>query len=429
MEHELNAPFRAVQSCAAEISPWKRQFLMVVHSPPRLVEDIFSLSLERAWDEASEQWFPIGEELHDLHCFLAGFVCKACSALNNDAAGANVAIFNEESSTGSTFRAVRLFLERRKPRTFVLENVRGLKRNQQHEEVLRQLRACHYCAVCLEMNPMRYGLPQCRDRLYFVGIRLDLVEAAGWTDAGMQDWITNLERCISSGHRKVDVDSFLLPESDSFVMAVKSQKLQQFLARHEDSGAARARRSQQKSMQKWVLKHRSVNRRVYRAACSVDNLEQFPHYAMLPDRIKDLLDCSGIAVPHNQKLLMEVSQSSCSIGHGHCLTVTPKGFVWLAHRGRSLLGREALRLQGVHIPDLSMLEDLFSDTQLHDLAGNAFCIASCMPVQLVVCLALANVSLPRQTRSARARTIDGEVDWGRPLRSKRSRFGGSETGR
>ena len=59
-----------------------------------------------------------------------------------------------------------------------------------------------------------------------------------------------------------------------------------------------------------------------------------------------------------------------TLGYVQCLT--PKAKMYMRRRRRYLLGEEALRLQGIWIKDAPSLRK-FSDRQLHDLAGNAFC--------------------------------------------------------
>lgn len=117
-------PLRHVFS--AEKAQEKRRFLEALMHPERLVDDIYKLSAEIATEVGrSGGFFRPRLEFQNIDVILAGFVCKSVSALNNDAATAQTALSNTSTSTGFTFKAVVLFLERCRPKSVVLENVKG----------------------------------------------------------------------------------------------------------------------------------------------------------------------------------------------------------------------------------------------------------------------------------------------------------------
>ena len=162
----FNIPVQFVHACAAEVDEWKIEFLRRVHRPRRLLDDLFDMSAGIAMDRISGHNFHT-EELKDLDCWFAGFVCKTVSSLNckNDNQSSGHALQNPESSTGRTCAGVILFIQEHKPKTIVLENVLGLKKNSQHLDVLDKLRSAGYVVEVLQMNPLAYGHPQDRPSL------------------------------------------------------------------------------------------------------------------------------------------------------------------------------------------------------------------------------------------------------------------------
>lgn len=63
------------------------------------------------------------------------------------------------------------------PRVFVMENVSGMvkgKMKGKFLEILRKLKSTKYRIKCKLLNSKHYGVPQSRQRLFFIGIREDL---------------------------------------------------------------------------------------------------------------------------------------------------------------------------------------------------------------------------------------------------------------
>lgn len=72
-----------------------------------------------------------------------------------------------------------------RPRAFVMENVSGMAKGKMRgrfNEILRELRSCGYSVRCKLLNAANYGVPQARQRLFFVGIRLDISGAVSSLD-------------------------------------------------------------------------------------------------------------------------------------------------------------------------------------------------------------------------------------------------------
>jgi hypothetical protein len=121
-------------------------------------------------------------------------------------------------------------------------------------------------------------------------------------------------------------------------------------------------------------------------------------------------------------MLYNLSQSKVGKHQGYSNTVSPGMVLWLGHRARLGYARDKFQLQGMWISDWSKVSHL-SESQLSDMAGNAWCIASCLPMQLLAMMAVAHL----QQRASRSLIVapstnvvsgcaldeddDLEVDW------------------
>jgi hypothetical protein len=69
------------------------------------------------------------------------------------------------------------------------------------------------------------------------------------------------------------------------------------------------------------------------------------------------------------------------VGVGRTPCIIPRSNLWMRRNFRMVESPEALRLQGLIGLDLSRLGE-FSDAELFDLAGNAFCGTNCLAILL-----------------------------------------------
>jgi DNA (cytosine-5)-methyltransferase 1 len=82
-----------------------------------------------------------------------------------------------EDDRNQLFLAYAKLLDILKPRTFVMENVRGLvvgKMKAVFSEIKSTLEACDYDVVAALLNTKFYHVPQSRERVIFIGVRKDL---------------------------------------------------------------------------------------------------------------------------------------------------------------------------------------------------------------------------------------------------------------
>ena len=78
-----------------------------------------------------------------------------------------------QGSTGETFSAVYLYIHTRRPESFILENVVGLRTYGQDKIIIEKLQASNFFVVAKELNPLMFGLPQSQPRLFILGWRAD----------------------------------------------------------------------------------------------------------------------------------------------------------------------------------------------------------------------------------------------------------------
>ena len=116
--------------------------------------------------ESTKQYIPDG---FDILC--AGFPCQAFSL-----AGKRRGF---EETRGTLFFDVAEIIRRKRPKAFVLENVKGLKihdKGKTLDTILNVLRndLDYYVPDPEIVNAMNFGVPQHRERIYIVGFRKDL---------------------------------------------------------------------------------------------------------------------------------------------------------------------------------------------------------------------------------------------------------------
>lgn len=109
-------------------------------------------------------------EIPDHDILLAGFPCQAFSIIG-DRKGF-------DDTRGTLFFDIARILEEKKPRGFVLENVKQLAGHDSGRTIkviLRTLRSLGYEVDLRVLNALNFGLPQKRERVFIVGWRDQLV--------------------------------------------------------------------------------------------------------------------------------------------------------------------------------------------------------------------------------------------------------------
>jgi DNA (cytosine-5)-methyltransferase 1 len=109
--------------------------------------------------------------LPDFEMMIAGFPCQTFSVI-----GKRKGMDDERGQI--IFSLINIMLAKN-VRYFILENVKGLTSHDGGHSlrvILDQLDKAGYAVVYDVLNSLNYGVPQMRERIYFVGIRKDLVD-------------------------------------------------------------------------------------------------------------------------------------------------------------------------------------------------------------------------------------------------------------
>ena len=121
---------------SAELETKKRDWILALHRPRLLFDDICKLYTHCCSTVHGERVHPI-RDLTDIGIYMAGFVCKSVSNLNTaQSSQAGSACSSADTLTGFTFHATRIFMQRSRPKCVILENVKGIDRDQQLEHVI-----------------------------------------------------------------------------------------------------------------------------------------------------------------------------------------------------------------------------------------------------------------------------------------------------
>ena len=385
LRHDLLADCSCHTLFAAELSPEKRRFLKAVYpSLPKLFGDLTKLTQPQCKNFMTGRFDAAG----GTDWLFGGFPCQDASSLSTAAASTanKQCIANNSLRTGSCFAGIIEYIELHRVPFVVLENVVGL-RGANLESAMMRLHTAGYIVRVYWLNAMSFGAPQQRPRLWFACTYMPwLAQQVGQdslSEEAQSRFAGHLDELVQSfmGHEVMNLDMFLLPESDHEVVS-----LLQGLRSRVDPG----RLHQVNSGDKWVGKHldKFVSRLRGRQWWQVDErvgmVSLYPGLLELLPREVDVLELNQVRVPDLQTpaLTIDVSQTAdrtrTSLGVLPCITPTCR--IWLAHQGRLLRGIEAIWCQGIFF-ELEEVARSFGSTLLLNLAGNAFhtfCCSACI---------------------------------------------------
>jgi DNA (cytosine-5)-methyltransferase 1 len=139
------------------------------------------------------------ENLNDFDVLVAGFPCQSFSI-----AGKRMGLQDER---GQVIYGIAKIISIKKPKAFLLENVKGLLTIDGGKillDIISLLNQCGYQAFYKVLESTNYGIPQGRERIYFVGIRNDLYS---------KDFIFP-----NSIKNNTDLSKFLIDEKEDFIL-------------------------------------------------------------------------------------------------------------------------------------------------------------------------------------------------------------------
>lgn len=112
------------------------------------------------------------EDIPDVDLLIAGFPCQTFSIVGKRA--------GFDDNRGQIIYFLANIIKIKKIPYFILENVKGLVNHNNGKtlkQILSLLNECGYILSYKILNSENYGVPQSRERIYFVGIRKDLYYA------------------------------------------------------------------------------------------------------------------------------------------------------------------------------------------------------------------------------------------------------------
>ena len=113
-----------------------------------------------------------GNNLPDFDLLIAGFPCQTFSVIGRQAG------FSDDRGQ-IIFHLSRILREKR-PKCFILENVKGLVRHDNGKtikQIVEELENSGYTTTYKVISSLFCGVPQMRQRVYFIGIRKDICES------------------------------------------------------------------------------------------------------------------------------------------------------------------------------------------------------------------------------------------------------------
>ena len=244
--------------------------------------------------------------LSSFDIMLAGFPCQTFSIVGQRKG------FNDER--GQIIYSLAKILKQKQPKAFLFENVKGLVNHNNGntlKTILSLLQDCEYVVDYKVLSSEKFGIPQLRERIYFVGIRTDLYKRPFTFPTG-----TTSEKNISDFLSEID-DKFLL----------KGENYNTFL--------------------------RYLNNKYNKGKFNLEDILK-QDYLVLDTRQSDL------------RLYKNVIPT---------LRTGRQGILYIKNgKIRKLSGREALLLQGFSLEQATMAQETFKQTDILAQAGNAMTI-------------------------------------------------------
>lgn len=147
----------------SEINPKAKRTYRMLHELDTLWEPLLDLGDLTKMDS---------HKVPDFDVMLGGFPCQTFSIVGRREG------FSDPR--GQIIFALSDILAAKKPNYFVLENVKGLMSHNKGEtlrQILIELEAAGYKVAWKLVSSVDFAVPQMRERVYFVGVRKDLVDS------------------------------------------------------------------------------------------------------------------------------------------------------------------------------------------------------------------------------------------------------------
>ncbi len=249
-------------------------------------------------------------EIPNFDLMIGGFPCQTFSIVGKRK--------GMQDGRGQIIFGLSKILKEKKTKFFLLENVKGLANHHQGESIKKienLLEKSGYNVSWKMLKSSDYGVPQIRERVYFVGVRKDLVSK----DFEFQFPVPQ--------KNKMKLSECLIENDPSFLFDAKNKAWETF---------------------KKYLQNKYNN--------GLHNLEE---------------------LMKEDFLILDTRQSDLRLYRDNCPTLrTGRHGILYVREGklRKLSGKEALLLQGFNQDQVKRIKDM-SNTTLLSQAGNAFTVA------------------------------------------------------
>ncbi|MBK1876226.1 DNA (cytosine-5-)-methyltransferase [Pelagicoccus mobilis] len=284
----------------SEIDPKAKRTYRMLHDLETLWEPLLDLGDLTKMDP---------KEVPDFDVMLGGFPCQTFSIVGRRE--------GFKDPRGQIIFALSDILAAKKPNYFLLENVKGLMSHNKGEtlrQILIELRSAGYKVTWKLVSSVDFGVPQMRERVYFVGIREDLV---------------------------ADDFEFEFPEK-----VKRTKHLRSYLKSKDPKFAV--------SNEGYAYLEKYLNNKYNKeSGVTVEDLKKLPNFTVIDTRQSDL------------RVFKKICPTLRSGRHG--LLYVKDGEL------RKLSGLEGLALQGFGAPYQKRIYNVTESDLLHQ-AGNAFTV-------------------------------------------------------
>jgi len=411
-EKTFGLSFNVTQEFACENVPMKQRWLDTVMEVRHIFPEVEKMNARLIQDIRG-----VDVTVRKVLCAFAGVECDSISACNRNRSENWQCVLedlygDESSKTGTTARACLGYVKVHRPAVFLLENVRNLsvKANNNKSnlqlivEVLNSM-GYHVCYDCL--NSLRHGVPQSRERFLLLSVlvsdrALDQLDE----DYVHPDWAQDLDHVIAqTAMPALPLQRFLLPDDDAEVRLANAPEVPPMKkglksARRKEGEAAAdvEKRKADDKVSEFEVNHLAAFNEAGIAWPLVFTDEFKEKCGRLPERERQVLyydeavqgSAAKLRDLHARDLHMTIEWGVSK--KGYVPTITSSSQIWV--RGsfcdtnaetrvvdRLLCGSELLALQGLP-PDAWRTSELpgFSQKDLADMAGNAFCAGHLIPV-------------------------------------------------
>ncbi|MEY2195334.1 DNA cytosine methyltransferase [Neobacillus sp. BF23-41] len=136
------------------------------------------------------------DHIPECDMIIGGFPCQGFSVANINR--------STEDERNKLYLEMLRIIKGKKPKYFVAENVKGilsLGKGKVKEMILSDFESAGYNVTCNLVNAANYGVPQQRERVFFIGVRKDLNESINFPSPthaeppshllfGLNEWVT-----------------------------------------------------------------------------------------------------------------------------------------------------------------------------------------------------------------------------------------------